>query len=1099
MATNNYFGFTHSGTQYGTAGAAAYQTGQTGYAVTPTAATAATYTAQRAGTGYETAYQTAATHTTAGTYAGWYHYNLPDQEETSITGEGNRLKNWRTDPTVVPNCIPNQEQVGAGTPAAGTTYDYGYGRTAQTAYDSTKTYYQQPAAAAATYSTTDTHYQASKPAFSTSTYTATTRQVTQATPKAASYSSAYTTQGTPGASYSTGYTAAAPQTTNTTKAAANTTYSGYDAALYSAATMYVAQQAQTGAGTGAAAAVTTNTGTAKSTSSWQGYKKGPMSGGMKTMKPKQPPKPQQLHYCDVCKISCAGPQTYREHLEGQKHKKKESALKLGSAPAARGGNALRCELCDVTCTGSDAYAAHIRGAKHQKLVKLHTKLGKPIPSTEPVVVGGGIKTTTGTTASTTTPVKTVTTTAAKPAIPGAAKKTVTAAPKINFVAAGSLGTVGTAATGIKAEIAEVKSEIKEEPVMSDSELALSDKDVQPVGQDYIEEIKNEEGKVISFNCKLCECRFNDPNAKEMHMKGRRHRLQYKKKVNPELVVDVKPSLRQRKLQEEKLRRQQMRDEYWRRRDEERMMEEEERMYWEERRRYEEEVEYFEWYRRYGRDHRGLPPPPPRPFGPGVPPLMPVRRPDSSDDRHVIARHAEIYPKEDELQAVQRIVSHTEKALKFVSDHLADMATAAAKQTAVPKPLVGTGAKTAIGVGAKVGTPPVKTGTIGKPAPGLKPAVGTKVVPGASPVAKPAGQGPVPSSAMTNKTEPVEKPKPDMSKEDKKEDGRDGNLFSFHRDKDDSQVPRVLKGVMRVGVLAKGLLLHGDTAVNLVVLCAEKPTRTLLNKVVENLPKQLQVVAPEDAYKVHRKLEESAIIVMGVKEPHITVTITLTSPIMREQLLTLEGSGDSVSVSQAQATKDPPDVLDKQKCLDALAALRHAKWFQARATGLQSCVMVIRILRDLCQRVPTWAPLNSWAMELLVEKVISSAAQPLSPGDALRRIMEALASGILLPGGPGLLDPCEKDPSDAAGNMLPQQREDITASAQHALRLIAFRQIHKVLGMDPLPPPKFTRGRFNRKRRRDNSSGEGNDSEAGDGKKDKKEDVDEKMETEKSGK
>jgi hypothetical protein len=48
--------------------------------------------------------------------------------------------------------------VGAGTPAAGTTYDYGYGRT-QTAYDSTKTYYQQPAAAAATYSTTDTHYQ----------------------------------------------------------------------------------------------------------------------------------------------------------------------------------------------------------------------------------------------------------------------------------------------------------------------------------------------------------------------------------------------------------------------------------------------------------------------------------------------------------------------------------------------------------------------------------------------------------------------------------------------------------------------------------------------------------------------------------------------------------------------------------------------------------------------------------------------------------------------------------------------------------------------------------------------------------------------------
>merc|ERR1719367_1668478 len=72
-----------------------------------------------------------------------------------------------------------------------------------------------------------------------------------------------------------------------------------------------------------------------------------------------------------------------------------------------------------------------------------------------------------------------------------------------------------------------------------------EKEVQPVGGDYIEEVKNETGKVISFNCKLCDCKFNDPNAKVMHMKGRRHRLQYKKKVDPELVVDMKPSSRTR--------------------------------------------------------------------------------------------------------------------------------------------------------------------------------------------------------------------------------------------------------------------------------------------------------------------------------------------------------------------------------------------------------------------------------------------------------------------------------------------------------------------------------------------------------------------------
>lgn len=90
-------------------------------------------------------------------------------------------------------------------------------------------------------------------------------------------------------------------------------------------------------------------------------------------------------------------QTYREHLEGQKHKKKEASMKLTAAAGAvnaggrSSGGSLRCELCDVTCTGSDAYAAHVRGIKHQKVVKLHTRLGKPIPSQEPKVVGGGEK------------------------------------------------------------------------------------------------------------------------------------------------------------------------------------------------------------------------------------------------------------------------------------------------------------------------------------------------------------------------------------------------------------------------------------------------------------------------------------------------------------------------------------------------------------------------------------------------------------------------------------------------------------------------------------------------------------------------------------
>lgn len=39
------------------------------------------------------------------------------------------------------------------------------------------------------------------------------------------------------------------------------------------------------------------------------------------------------------------------------------------------------------------------------------------------------------------------------------------------------------------------------------------------------------------------------------------------------------------------------------------------------------------------------------------------------DRHVMAKHAAIYPSQEELESVQNMVSHTERALKAVSDWL----------------------------------------------------------------------------------------------------------------------------------------------------------------------------------------------------------------------------------------------------------------------------------------------------------------------------------------------------------------------------------------------------------------------------------------------
>ncbi|KAM4607837.1 zinc finger RNA-binding protein isoform 1-T1 [Polymixia lowei] len=1063
MATGNYFGFTHgAAAQYSQQPAAGvaytHPTTVASYTVHQAPVAAHTVAAAYAPTAATVAVARPAPVAVAATAAAYGGY----QPAHAATDYGYAQRQPEVPPPPPPVTSQNYQD----------SYSYVRSTAPAVAYDS-KQYYQQPAATAAVAaaqpqpSVAESYYQtgtlnmpwdstwkkgvqAPKPGYTQGvtpyTQTQQTRQVTAIKPAAPSpatstfsiYPVSSTVQPVAAAASVVPSYSQSPTYSTNAVTYSGTSYSGYEAAVYSAAsTYYQQQQKQAVAAVAATAAWTGSTFT----------KKPPFQS--KQLRPKQPPKPPQIHYCDVCKISCAGPQTYKEHLEGQKHKKKEAALKVsqstassscsgGGGSSARGTqNQLRCELCDVSCTGADAYAAHIRGAKHQKVVKLHTKLGKPIPSTEPSVVTQTPSSTTaapsktpGSTlgsSSTTSSILSMAASSSSSSSPSPAnsnspylkpvnivnsglgsisKNPVTNStassttvvkkvntPKINFVGGNKLQITAKMEES-KAEVSkptppslitqETKSDVSDS--LSASALAALQSDVQPVGHDYVEEVRNDEGKVIRFHCKLCECSFNDPNAKEMHLKGRRHRLQYKKKVNPDLQVEVKPSIRARKIQEEKMRKQMQKEEYWRRREEEErwrmeMRRYEEDMYW---RRMEEEQHHWDDRRRM--PDGGYPQGPPGPPGLlGVRPGMPVpqpqgpvppRRPDSSDDRYVMTKHAAIYPSEDELQAIQKIVSITERALKLVSDIITDQ---------------------------------------------------------------------------------------DKGKEE---------------DKEKKEVPkdRALKGVMRVGVLAKGLLLRGDKNVNLVLLCSEKPTKSLLTRIVEHLPKQLTMVTPEK-YEVKGSVQEAAIILTSSAEPKMQVTITLTSPVIREENV---WDGDVTS----GLVKDPADVLDRQKCLDALAALRHAKWFQARANGLQSCVIIIRILRDLCQRVPTWSAFPGWAMELLVEKAISSASAPLSPGDALRRVFECISSGILLLGGPGLVDPCEKNPTDTLTAMGEQQREDITSSAQFALRLLAFRQIHKVLGMDPLPQmnPRFNI-RNNRKRRRDNS--DGTDSFEGEGKKDKK--------------
>ena len=122
----------------------------------------------------------------------------------------------------------------------------------------------------------------------------------------------------------------------------------------------------------------------------------------------------------------------------------------------------------------------------------------------------------------------------------------------------------------------------------------------------------------------------------------------------------------------------------------------------------------------------------------------------------------------------------------------------------------------------------------------------------------------------------------------------------------------LKGVMRVGPLAKGLLLRSDLTVQLVLLASEVPTASLQQCIGLKLQAHLASKTESENFTVTSVPSASR---LEVKGSTICVHVGLTSPAVRG------ASGDEV----AGAKVVNEGSLNKAKCLEHLAAIRHAKW------------------------------------------------------------------------------------------------------------------------------------------------------------------------------
>jgi len=255
---------------------------------------------------------------------------------------------------------------------------------------------------------------------------------------------------------------------------------------------------------------------------------------------------------------------------------------------------------------------------------------------------------------------------------------------------------------------------------------------------------------------------------------------------------------------------------------------------------------------------------------------------------------------------------------------------------------------------------------------------------------------------------------------------------------------VIKTTVRVGDHVKNIVLHSHMSSEILVFCVNKPTIGLLGKVYSFIKdKFAEAVESMGEVVVATNTFDGFISIKKLEPIPLEVVIRLTAASMRDEEI------NEKIISSDKLAK----VLNRNACLNALASLRHTKWFESRATI--NSLVVLRILKDLNKRIPAWSPLTGWSLELMVERSqrtpgFSNAKIP--PSELLRRVFELLASGFLLVNSPGLNDPCEKDPIDVLAYLSTQEREDLTASAQYALRLMAFNQLYKILGIPEPPPP-----------------------------------------------